>query len=119
MLGKSAVHEVIASQWRAAVKALDRAKKLFIVGYSFPETDVFMTRLLAEGLKHNEGLEEVTIVDIAKLTEDWVAKLHQFFNPVALQKTIYYLSRNAKTFINDGGGTNSWETVINERVRIA
>ncbi len=119
MLGKSAVHEVIASQWRAAVKALARAKQLFIVGYSFPETDVFMTRLLAEGLKYNEGLEEITIVDITKLTDAWRAKLYRFFNPVAIEKTIYYLSKDARHFINDGGSTKSWETVINERIRIA
>jgi hypothetical protein len=34
MLGKSAVHPTIAAQWRAAIEALERAKPLYVIGYS-------------------------------------------------------------------------------------
>lgn len=34
-----------------------------MAGYSFPETDSFMTRLLAEGIKRNDNLEHVFIIN--------------------------------------------------------
>ena len=64
MLGKMSVSPGIAAQWRAAIHFLETAAQVVIIGYSFPETDAFMTRLLAEGLKNNNGLEGIKIVNI-------------------------------------------------------
>lgn len=70
MLGKAALWPLIATQWREAISALTRARELWIVGYSFPITDAFMTRLLTEGLKDNDDLDGVYIVDLAPKS-DW------------------------------------------------
>jgi hypothetical protein len=51
MLGKMSVAPVIALQWKAAIDGLANAKEVWVVGYSFPVTDTFMKRLLAEGIK--------------------------------------------------------------------
>jgi hypothetical protein len=119
MLGKSAVHPAIAAQWRAAVESLERAKRVYIVGYSFPETDVFMIRLLTEGLKRNEGLEEITIVNQSELTVEWGSKLKRFFTPVVLAKTLRYLCLGSDAFIGYGAGdTNFFDSIKGEMVHV-
>jgi hypothetical protein len=119
MLGKSTVHSVVAEQWRAAIEALERAKRIYIVGYSFPETDIFMLRLLTEGLKRNEDLQEITVVNKEELTEPWRTKLHRFFTPVARQNRLWFVSRESKRLLNefDQDG-NAFEKFENERRRV-
>jgi hypothetical protein len=118
MLGKSAVHPTVAAQWRAAIESLQRAKTLDIIGYSFPETDVFMLRLLSEGLRRNEGLEEIMIVNRDELSEEWRAKLQRFFNRVALEKTVWYLKSDSKHFIHEVQNGLRSAGVLSDRKRV-
>jgi hypothetical protein len=118
MLGKSAVHPTVAAQWRAAIEILQRARTLDIIGYSFPETDVFMLRLLSEGLKRNEGLEEIMIVNRDELSEDWRTKLQRFFNRVALEKTVWYLCRDSRGYIGELQHTPRPPDVLSRRQRV-
>jgi hypothetical protein len=59
-LGKTSVAKIIKVQWRSAIEAFSRARHILVVGYSFPQTDTFMLRLLHEGLKDNNDLESLT-----------------------------------------------------------
>src|SRR5690242_8352832 len=70
MLGKASVSPVISSQWRAAIQALSAARQIWIIGYSFPETDTFMPRLLSQGLQANQDLESIAIINKEK-REAW------------------------------------------------
>jgi hypothetical protein len=99
MLGKMSVSPGIAVQWRAAIHFLETAARILIVGYSFPETDAFMTRLLAEGLKRNNGLEEIAIVDI-QAEEQWAERLERIFTPTLRQTKLKYQRADAREFLN-------------------
>jgi hypothetical protein len=99
MLGKMSVSPTISHQWQSAIAALETAAHITIIGYSFPETDAFMTRLLAEGLKNNNGLEDITIVDI-QAEEHWVGRLERIFTPTLRQTKVKYGESDAKDFLN-------------------
>ncbi len=94
MLGKVSTQSVIAAQWRAAIDALRSARCVVVVGYSFPETDTFMTRLLAEGMHRNDDIERLVVVDIAD-PDLWRAKLSRLCAPVFLDKKVAYVRMSA------------------------
>lgn len=99
MLGKMSVLPTISHQWQSAIACLETAAHITVIGYSFPETDAFMTRLLAEGLKKNNGLEDITIVDI-QAEEHWVGRLERIFTPTLRQTKVKYGESDAKDFLN-------------------
>jgi len=90
MLGKSSESPVIAHQWRAAMDAIARAKQMFVIGYSFPETDLFMSRLLVDGLHRNRDLSNIFVADLGSI-ELWTPKLKRLFNPVFLEKKLRFV----------------------------
>jgi len=97
-LGKSAHDEPIPTQWREAIHALARARHLWIIGYSFPDTDVFMPRLLRQGLGDNQDLEKVVIVNIDR-EEDWGRRLEMLFPPTFRQDYVCYVQSRTKHFL--------------------
>jgi hypothetical protein len=99
MLGKMSVSPGIAAQWRAAVHFLETAAQVLIIGYSFPETDAFMTRLLAEGVRNNSGLEGITIVNV-QAEEQWAERLERIFTPTFRRTKLKYEKSDAKDFLN-------------------
>lgn len=62
---KGVYREGLESVWQAAREALTQANRLFIVGYSLPETDTFFKYLLASGLWENESLQRIFLIDPA------------------------------------------------------
>lgn len=62
LMGKHSEREVIKHQWRAAIDALSNATHVFVIGYSFPVTDVFMSRLWAEAFRSHQSLSKVRVV---------------------------------------------------------
>jgi hypothetical protein len=61
--GKSA--SILQLLWDKSIEALSTATRIFIIGYSMPETDMHFKYLMASGLASNISLEEVTIVNPA------------------------------------------------------
>lgn len=55
-------NETIKSLWRQAGIALGRVERLFVVGYSLPESDLLMRYFLRENLA-NEKLKQVIVID--------------------------------------------------------
>ncbi|MCH7761585.1 hypothetical protein IIA15_09350 [candidate division TA06 bacterium] len=53
---KTEYHTSLSNVWRQAAKELSEAENIFIIGYSFPETDLFFKYLLALG-----GISETQI----------------------------------------------------------
>jgi hypothetical protein len=88
MLGKATLMDIIARQWREAILLLSRARKLWIIGYSFPPTDAFMPRLLAEGMQENEDLEEIVIMNREDQSR-WSERVEKLFTPSVRQKVGY------------------------------
>lgn len=80
MLGKTAEFSPIRDAWNAAIHFLQRARLIVIIGYSFPRTDAFMTRLLAEGLKRNRGLDRIVVTDL-QAASLWQERIDHLFPP--------------------------------------
>lgn len=98
-LGKTGEFEPIPRQWREAIKAIGKARHLWIVGYSFPDTDVFMSRLLTEGLVRNQELERVIIVNIEPET-NWSERLRRLFPLTFRRQYLCYVQARTKNFLN-------------------
>jgi hypothetical protein len=98
MLGKATLKRIISRQWSAAIRLLSSARILCIIGYSFPETDAFMPRLLAEGMQQNGDLDEVVIVN-REPQEKWRSRVKQLFTPSVRHK-VGYISNQTVPFIN-------------------
>ena len=58
-------HETIRSLWRQARdNAIRSADRLYVIGYSLPETDTAMQTLLWEGSQSGNGTKELYVVDL-------------------------------------------------------
>jgi len=79
LLGKADLPRLIAAQWRRAVQAIQWARLVVVIGYSFPETDTFMSRLLAEGIRSNRGLERFIIINPEVDKDQWKARVERMF----------------------------------------
>ena len=60
----------ITSVWQKAIEEISTATHLFIIGYSFPRTDVFFDQLLGLALKHSRNLRTVLVVDPSRKVKD-------------------------------------------------
>lgn len=101
LLGKATVPPMIQRQWRAAVECISRARYLAIIGYSFPPSDMFMSRLLTEGLKENDDLQHVWVVDSkqSRLERDeWQSKIARLF---CSDLSVTYKHAGASDFFDD------------------
>ncbi len=59
-----------ASMWRTALSRLRTAKKIFIVGYSLPRTDVYMQYFFKTALGPNRDLRKVVVFNPVLFRED-------------------------------------------------
>lgn len=60
---KAQYQTTIGNVWKRAAQELSKAERIFIVGYSLPETDSFFRYLFALGTAGTARLEEITIYD--------------------------------------------------------
>jgi len=97
MLGKSSANRVIASQWNRAIEELSRARQIWVVGYSFPTTDMFMTRLLTQGVQNNFDLDGFYIVDTAPW-DTWKPRLDEMVGTMLRKRTWFINLRAAQVF---------------------
>ena len=70
-LGKIVSEPFLREQWQAAFRALRHARDIVVAGYSFPETDGFMTRLLSEGIRSNKVVHRTFVVNPSKDAAWW------------------------------------------------
>lgn len=79
--GRSA--EILQSLWDEAVSQIRTATRIFIIGYSFPKSDMHFKYLMASGLAENISLEKIYIVNPALDKDDEqegiLERLYQIF----------------------------------------
>lgn len=93
---KGTEEEFIRYVWRAALKQLMEAGRIFIVGYSFPETDQFFKYMLGLALAHNNDLSEIYIVNPDERV--WT-RFEALFNPYFCRRTVHYKKLFTDQFI--------------------
>ena len=79
LLGKAEAPPMIVDQWKAAIHAISHARELVIAGYSFPDSDAFMTRLISEGFKEKCTIERIYIVN-PDANERWWNRVELLFS---------------------------------------
>jgi hypothetical protein len=94
---KGTEEEFIRYVWKAALKELIEAGRIFIVGYSFPETDQFFKYMLGLALAHNDNLSEVYVVNPDQ--QVW-ERFQRLFHPYFLRRTVNQFSSYTDNFIN-------------------
>jgi len=52
--------------WRRSIRELSTATHVVVIGYSFPRTDVFFDQLLTLGLRENQNLKRIIIINPSK-----------------------------------------------------
>ena len=95
MLGKSSAAPIIVNQWNAAISAISAAKQIFVIGYSFPQTDAFMPRLLTKGMENHLTFERFTIIDKQSEAE-WESRLTSLFPPVFRRQRVQFYQIGGK-----------------------
>jgi hypothetical protein len=67
--------------WKHVLAELTSAGRIFIIGYSFPESDQFFKYLLGLALSKNTSLTEIHVVsDSLKIRERFEALFHPYFH---------------------------------------
>jgi hypothetical protein len=67
--------------WKRVLEELTTAGRIFIVGYSFPESDQFFKYLLGLALSTNTALTEIHVVsDSVKIRDRFEALFHPYFH---------------------------------------
>ncbi len=82
--------------WSAALQELLGAGRIFIVGYSFPETDQFFKYLLGLALAQNNDLSEVWIVNPSREAHE---RFELLFSPYFRQRVVQGQPWNTAYFI--------------------
>ena len=54
---------IFSTLWKLSKESLLRCKELFIIGYSFPRTDIATREMFRDGLLKNDSLERVVIIN--------------------------------------------------------
>ena len=67
--------------WELAYQELTQAKRIFIIGYSFPETDIYVKSLLALVLNENAILQSVYFInpDAQDVKRNCLSLLDEYF----------------------------------------
>lgn len=60
---KSSYTEKLTNVWANSIREISQATHLFIIGYSFPRTDVFFDQLLSLALRDSKNLKEVVVIN--------------------------------------------------------
>lgn len=86
---------VFQQLWSSAIKALSKATRIVVVGYSFPATDQYFRYLLATSLRHNHGLRRFVVVDpnASQLNFD------SFFDDIYIRSRLNKIDSRAEDFL--------------------
>ena len=92
---KAQFKEILGTIWNEAGREIKEAKRIFIIGYSLPETDLYFKYLLYTTLSFNKNDPEIYIVDYRE-HEKVIRKFKDIF-------TEQYFKRRVKdTFLTTG-----------------
>ena len=108
--GKSA--PILQLLWDKSIEALSTATRIFIIGYSVPETDMHFKYLMATGLANNISLEDIFIVNPSFDDSQESSRLktrifNTFREELEHSRTIKFLPLNACDFMLAPAGNKS------------
>jgi NAD-dependent SIR2 family protein deacetylase len=84
---KSNQNKIITRTWARAIEQLSEATHIFIIGYSFPKTDVFFDQLLTLSLLNNTTLKKVYVFNPDPGIEN---TLNALFDPHFRRRSVEY-----------------------------
>ena len=96
---KGGRHPVLQSVWRMALAKLRNAQRIFIIGYSLPDSDRFFEYLLGAALSQNRNLYEIIVVNKDNTI---AAKYAELFSESFAQRFVHYQLQTAESFIAQG-----------------
>jgi len=91
----------ITRVWHYSIKEISFATHLFVIGYSFPRTDVFFDQLLAHGLSKSSNLKKLVVVNPSDQIERLINVL---FEPHFFRKNVIFVKERFEDLI-------SWVTI--------
>ncbi|MBA4320622.1 MAG: hypothetical protein C0412_19685 [Flavobacterium sp.] len=108
---KSNYLDQITNIWFYSIKEISLATHLFIIGYSFPRTDVFFNQLLTLGFRENQNLKKVIIINPDREVENL---LKEFFDKHFLRDKVIFIPSKFEVFDSQAAGNDqNDEKVIN------
>ncbi len=100
--------------WTGALSAIQKATRVFVIGYSLPETDTFFRFLIAAGLQVGEGVHLYVVDPEPKVAE----RYRQYLAPVFAERRFTPLTSTKDTPIDTWGkGMNG--NVFTEFLKLA
>lgn len=82
--------------WKEVLNELTSAGRLFIIGYSFPESDQFFKYLLGLALSKNSSLTEIHVVsDSDKIKQRFESQFHPYFH----ERVVRYHTDGSSNFL--------------------
>ena len=104
----------IKNLWRIAHEELKSAKRIIVIGYSFPETDIYVKSLLALALNGNKILQKIVFINpdngIAKKASLDLLDRH-------FEKYCEYKEWKLTDFLNAGAGKKFVESSLNRKIK--
>ncbi len=82
--------DIFTKIWQRAIQEISLATHLFIIGYSFPRTDVFFEQLMTLGLRESKNLKNIIVVNPDPSLEERLQKVfdsHFFTRCVIFKQT--------------------------------
>jgi len=80
--------EHVLEIWKESYRELANARRIIIIGYSFPETDIFFRHLLGVSLSQNKKLEKFIVVDPNEKVGE---KFREMMNPNFRDRNFEYI----------------------------
>lgn len=99
--------DAITRIWRRSIRELSIATHIIIIGYSFPRTDVFFDQLFTLGLRENQNLKKIIIINPSERIQPII---EVFFDNHFRRRSVVFLKTGIEQFaeslavsIIDGG----------------
>jgi hypothetical protein len=80
----------ITEVWLRSIEEISQATHLFIIGYSFPRTDIFFDQLMGLALRSSKNLKKVIVVNPAKDVDEI---LNSFFEKHFRDNRVLFIPR--------------------------
>jgi len=104
---KSEYREVMRPVWKSAVDALKAAKRICVIGYSMPETDMFFKFLLTLGLAESQQLYRLIVVDFLAphVTSELESRYRAMLEPLFQKRRFQFFWNGFTGFLDQGAAT--------------
>lgn len=103
----------VKALWNCAYKELIEAKRIIVIGYSFPDTDVYVKSLLALAINENKILQNIIFVnpDVNTTKRNSIAMLDNYF-----ERYCSYAPWTFSELMNSSDGRKFIQTKLNRDI---